>query len=359
MTTVAGHGKSAGAASAYAIAFLAAAIVCRATAAEDDGTALIEQARQLFKPLPKDMATTETPVTPERVALGRMLFFDPRVSLDGTASCVRCHQPALYGTDGLAVAIGTQGRLNARNAPTVLNAALQFVEHWHGDRASVEDQASKSLLGPASFGNPDHATAMAKVEALGYGLLFKAAFPGEQKPVTGANWGKAIGAYERTLVTPSAFDAYLEGNAQALPPLAKAGLSKFIGYGCAGCHNGVGVGGGTYQKFGLVKDYWSATGSKQIDKGRFEFTKDPADLYVFKVPGLRNVAMTPPYFHDGSVHALADAVRVMADVQLGKRLDAEDVTELVAFLNSLTGPLPESFATAPELPAAAFPGTGP
>lgn len=359
MTTAAKYEKSTGAASAFVVAFLAATIVCRATAAEDADTALIEQARQLFKPVPKDMATSETPVTPERVALGRMLFFDPRVSLDGTVSCARCHQPALYGTDGLPVSIGTQGRLNARNAPTVLNAALQFVEHWHGDRASVEDQASKSLLGPASFGNPDHATAMVKVEALGYGPMFEAAFPGEQKPVTGANWGKSIGAYERTLVTPSAFDAYLEGNAQALPPLARAGLSKFIGYGCAGCHNGVGVGGGMYRKFGLVKEYWSATGSKQIDKGRFEFTNDPADLYVFKVPGLRNVAMTPPYFHDGSVHALADAVRVMADVQLGKSLDAEDVAQLIAFLESLTGRLPEQFVTAPELPPSAFPVAGP
>lgn len=317
--------------------------------------ALLHQAQALFKPLPKDMGAPEFPVTPERVALGRALFFDPRISLDGTVSCAKCHQPSLYGTDALPTPIGVKDRSNPRNAPTVLNAAAQFVEHWRGDRTSVEDQAVKALIGPPSFGQPDLATAMAKIEAInGYPPLFQKAFPNDKHPITPENWGKAIGAYERTLVTPAPFDAYLKGDSKAISPMAKAGLQKFINTGCATCHNGVGIGGGTFQKFGVHEDYWKATGSQKIDKGRFDVTKDPADTYVFKVPSLRNVAMTPPYFHDGSVSSLAEAVRIMAEVQLGQKLSGQDIEQIAAFLNSLTGPLPEDFAAVPTLPVAAF-----
>lgn len=323
--------------------------------ADTSANTLLQQARQVFIPLPDSMATPDHPVTPERVALGRVLFFDPRISLDGTVSCARCHQPSLYGTDGLAASIGVKSRPNPRNAPTVLNAALEFVAHWRGDRKDVEDQATKALVGPPSFGQPDFGAAMAKIEAIpGYSELFKQAFPKAPNPVTPENWGTAIGAYERTLVTPSPFDAYLKGDAKAMPSAALSGLKKFMDYGCASCHSGVGVGGGMYMKFGLTEDYWKATGSKVIDKGRFDVTKNPADMYVFKVPSLRNVAMTPPYFHDGSVSTLPEAVRVMARVQLGRTLSDEDVKDLVAFLDTLTGKLPADFATAPVLPPAGF-----
>ncbi len=328
---------------------------CVGMAAAADNQALLKQAQALFKPLPQDMATPEFPLTPERVALGRMLFFDPRVSLDGTVSCTRCHQPALYGTDALPTSIGVKDRANPRNAPTVLNAALQIAEHWRGDRKNVEDQATKALIGPPSFGQPDFGAAMAKLKAIeGYAPLFQKAFPNDKDPITAKNWGLAIGAYERTLVTPAPFDAYLRGDTHALTPQAQAGLRKFIATGCASCHNGVDIGGGAFQKFGVVEDYWKATGSKAIDKGRFDVTKDPADMYVFKVPSLRNVAMTPPYFHDGSVASLSAAIHIMARVQLGKQLPDEDVRDIVAFLDSLTGELPEDFAVAPVLPAAAF-----
>jgi cytochrome c peroxidase len=240
----------------------------------------------------------------------------------------------------------------------VLDAALQFAAHWRADRKSVEDQATQALVGPPSFGNASYEEAMARLRALpGYTAQFARAFPGQPDPVTPENWGKAIGAYERTLVTPSPFDAYLAGDRTALPPAARAGLQEFIGLGCATCHNGAGVGGGMLQKFGLVEDYWKETGSPTPDKGRFDVTHDPADLYVFKVPSLRNVAMTPPYFHDGSVAALPDAVRVMAKVQLGRTLTEPQVEQLVAFLDSLTGRLPDDFVRAPILPAAEF-GTG-
>jgi cytochrome c peroxidase len=324
-----------------------------------DDQALLKQAQGLFKPLPASMTTSEFPVTPERVRLGRMLFFDPRISLDGTVSCSKCHQPGLYGTDALGKPIGVKDRENPRNAPTVLNAALQFAAHWRGDRKNVEDQATQALVGPPSFGNPNYDAAMAKIKAIpGYTELFRKAFPGETDPVTPENWGKAIGAYERTLVTPAPFDAYLKGNVRALNPNARVGLSKFIATGCAGCHSGVNVGGGMFQKFGVTEDYWNETHSKTVDKGRFDVTKNPADMYVFKVPSLRNVARTPPYFHDGSVPTLPEAVRVMAKVQLAKTLSDQDVNDIVAFLESLTGRPPKDFENLPLLPAAGFAPAG-
>jgi cytochrome c peroxidase len=319
---------------------------------------LRSQAQQVFKPLPITMASDDNPVTPDKVTLGRLLFFETRVSIDGTVSCSRCHEPFLYATDALAKPIGAEHRVNPRNAPTVLNAALQISSHWRGDRKNVEDQATKALTGAASFGNPSFNVPMARLKAIPeYSAMFAKAFPGQPDPVTPDNWGKAIGAYERTLVTPSPFDAYLQKTDGVLSPEAEKGLRDFIQLGCAGCHNGAGVGGGMYQKFGLVEEYWKATGSKEIDKGRFDVTKNTADMYVFKVPSLRNVAMTPPYFHDGSVAALSGAVKIMARVQLGRTLDEEQTSHLVAFLNSLTGNLPETLAQVPLLPAAAFAGS--
>lgn len=338
-----------------ALALAGAALASAAASSAVDDAALLKQAQSLFKPLPKDMASAEFPVTAERVDLGRRLFFDPRISLDGTVSCSKCHQPGLYGTDALATPIGVKDRANPRNSPTVLNAALQVSAHWRGDRTSVEDQAIKALVGPPSFGNPDFDAAVAKIKAIpGYADLFRKAFPSETDPVSVQNWGKAIGAYERTLVTPSPFDDYLAGNVQALGETARAGLKKFVDTGCAACHNGVGVGGATYQKFGVIEEYWKQTHSQPVDKGRFDVTSNAADMYVFKVPGLRNVAMTAPYFHDGSVATLPEAVKVMARVQLGKDLPDEDVKAIVAFLESLTGRLPADFQPT-VLPAARFP----
>ena len=176
------------------------------------GADLLNDARNNFQALPKDMATPEFPITPSRVELGRKLFFDPRISVDGTVSCARCHQPALYGRDGLPKARGAHDTLNPRKAPTILNAALQFKAHWRGDRENVEDEAKQVLIGLFSFINPDYASAIARIKAIpGYADLFRKEFPGDPDPVTPDNWVKAIGAFERTLVTPSRFDAFLAG----------------------------------------------------------------------------------------------------------------------------------------------------
>jgi cytochrome c peroxidase len=244
-----------------------------------------------------------------------------------------------------------KGKQMPRNAPTVLNVAAHISDNWRGERKDVEDQAVSAAIGVFSTGNADHAAWIAQIQAIsGYLPMFQRAFPNEERPITPVNLGLAIGAYERTLVTPALFDSYLDGNISALAPQAREGLRTFIKAGCVACHNGVGVGGALYQKFGVYMDYWKATGSTEIDKGRFDVTKNESDLYVFKVPSLRNVAMTAPYFHDGSVATLSEAVRVMASTQIGAALADKEVQDIVTFLNSLTGELPKDFATVPTLP---------
>jgi cytochrome c peroxidase len=312
-----------------------------------DAKKLLDDAQQSFQPL------APTPVAKDslqavRAELGRRLFFENRVSMDGNVNCSHCHLPDKQASDGLPKAIGVFGKENPRNAPSVFNAALNFKQHWRGDRESLEEQAEKSLLGPASFGNPDQATAMGKLKAIpAYAGAFAKAFPDEKDPINSKNWGTAVAAFEWTLLTPSKFDAFLSGDANALSPQEQAGLRKFIDTGCASCHNGAGVGGNSFQKFGVTGDYWKETGVKTPDKGRADVTKDDADLYVFKVPSLRNVAKTAPYFHDGSVEDLTKAVKIMGKVQLGKTLSDKDAADIVAFLGSLTGAVPANYA-APE-----------
>ena len=341
-----------------ALSFIACAVlvgVVSVVAAQSSEQTLLERAQQLFKALPADAATAEHPLTPERVALGKILFFETRASIDGTVSCAKCHLPSLHGAEGLPTSFGNMGKAIPRNAPTVFNTALQFVQHYGGNRKDVEEQAEKALISPLAYGNADYAAAEAKLRAIpGYRSLFEKTFPGEAEPITAKNWAKAIGAYERTLLTPAPFDRYLAGDQNALSGQAKTGLDKFINTGCVGCHSGVVVGGTMYQKFGITQDYWTATGSKNIDKGRFNDTKNEADIYMFKVEQLRNVAVTAPYFHDGSVNDLKDAIRIMAKVQLGRDLGADDIGDIQAFLESLTGDVPKEFALVPSLPPAPF-----
>ena len=332
---------------------IAGVFASSAAEAPDLDRRLLTDAQKQFAPLPKDAATEEFPVTPDRVKLGRMLFFDPRISEDGTISCNRCHLAALYGTDALPKSIGAHDFHAPRNAPTVFNTGIYSAEHWRGELRNVEEQAHRALT--TAFGNPDVPTAVKRIKAIpDYSQLFQKAFPNEAEPVTDVNWGKAIGAFERTLMTPSRFDDYLRGKRDALTEPERKGLRVFLDTGCADCHSGAGVGGNSFEKFGVAEDYWEATGSKDIDLGRIDVTKKADDKYVFKVPGLRNVTMTPPYFHDGSAKTLPEAVRIMARVQLGKTLSDDETTAIVRFLKSLTGPIPKDFAEPPVLPPAGF-----
>jgi cytochrome c peroxidase len=313
---------------------------------------LQKQAKQIFSPLPPVMSSEKNPITPEKIKLGKILFYETRISVDGTVSCVRCHPFALYAADGLKKSIGNNCKPNPRNAPTILNAAGQISAHWIGNRIDVEDQAKQSVIGPPSFGMPSYEAVEKKLKEIkGYAELFKRAFPGETDPITVENLAKAVGAFERTLVTPSHFDSYLKGDFVALNGQEKMGLKAYMEAGCIMCHFGPYVGGQMYQKFGIFEPYWKYTKSDPLDEGRYVVTKNEADKYVFKVPIHRNVAKTAPYFHDGSVDKLEDAVWIMGKIQLGKDLSKSQVEEIVAFLKSLTGKIPEDALKVPLLPS--------
>jgi cytochrome c peroxidase len=325
--------------------------VCLFALVKAQENAVLSQAKSLFGSLPRVIESRDNPITPEKVELGKMLFYDTRISVDGTVSCFKCHWINLYATDGLRKSIGNNYKLNPRNAPTVFNAAGQISEHWIGNRTSVEDQAKQALIGPPSYGLASYEDAMKKLKAIkGYSLLFQKTFPGENDPVSADNFGKAVGAFERTLVTPSRFDDFVRGNAKALTQKEQNGLKTFMETGCSGCHNSPYVGGQMFQKFGLTQPYWNLTHSPEPDSGRYTVTKNVADIYVFKVPPLRNVAMTAPYFHDGSVDHLLDAVKIMAQLQLGKTLTDAQAEDIVTFLNSLTGQIPYEALKVPVLP---------
>jgi cytochrome c peroxidase len=314
--------------------------------------ALLKQAKSIFGALPHLMTSEKNPITPEKVKLGKILFYETRISVDGTVSCARCHPIGLYAADGLKKSIGNNCKVNPRNAPTILNAAGQISAHWIGNRTDVEDQARQSVVGPPSFGMPSYEAVENKLrEIRGYMDLFKKTFPADNNPITVDNFAKAIGAFERTLVTPSRFDSFLKSDVAALKDQEKRGLKIYMEAGCIMCHFGPYLGGQMYQKFGVFEPYWKYTKSEPIDEGRYVVTKNEADKYVFKVPIHRNVEKTPPYFHDGSIDKLEDAVWIMGKIQLGKDLDKTQVEEVVTFLKSLTGKIPEDALRVPFLPS--------
>lgn len=313
---------------------------------------LMHRAKSTFGPLPASMPSPDNPITPEKVKLGNVLFWEPRISSDGVVSCAKCHPMGLYAVDGLRKSVGNHCKENPRNDPTILNAAAQISAHWIGNRTSVEDQAKQALVGPPSYGMPSYEAVEKILRGMpGYVTMFKQAFPGEKEPVTADNFAKAVGAFERTLVTPAPFDDFMKGNATALTDQQKRGLKIFLDAGCITCHFSPYLGGQIYQKFGLFGPYETFTKSQQVDEGRFVVTKNSSDKYVFKVPILRNVAETPPYFHDGSVDKLEDAVMIMGKIQLSKDLTREQTSEIAAFLKSLTGTIPEAALKVPILPS--------
>jgi cytochrome c peroxidase len=319
--------------------------------ASNEDEALLNQAKQIFGPLPKAMVSEKNPITLEKVTLGKILFYETRISIDGTISCARCHPIGLYAADGLKKSIGNNCKPNPRNAPTIFNAASQISGHWIGNRTGVEDQAKQAVIGPPSFGMPSYEAVEKKLKEIkGYAPLFAKAFPGEENPVNIDNFAKAVGAFERTLVTPSRFDAFLKGDQRALTDPQKKGLKTFIETGCITCHSSAYLGGQMYQKFGVFGPYWQYTKRKDVDEGRYVVTKNESDQYVFKVPMLRNIEMTSPYFHDGSVDHLHDAIWIMAKIQLAKIFTDQQIGDITLFLKSLTGEIPADALKVPLLP---------
>ncbi|UOO86993.1 cytochrome-c peroxidase [Neisseria arctica] len=315
---------------------------------------LLTKAQGIFQPLP-DRSEMEKihPFTDEQVKLGHQLWYEPRLSRGNTVSCNSCHNLASYGVDNLPTSPGDKSQLGARNSPTALNAALLGSQFWDGRAPDVEAQAGGPLLNPVEMAMPDEASVAAKISHIPeYQEMFKAAYPDKGGEINFANITDAIAAFERTLLTPTRWDEYLKGNISALNDQERKGVKAFIDNGCIACHSGVTLGGNSFQKFGLVDGpYWKFTGSKNHDEGRFQVTKAESDKFVFRVPGLRNVAKTYPYFHDGSVWELDKAVSIMGQAQLGKQLPKEDVDNIVAFLGTLTAPAPESARVLPVLPS--------
>jgi cytochrome c peroxidase len=275
---------------------------------------------------------------PRVVALGRRLFHDRRLSADGSVACATCHDLAKGGGDGRARSAGVGGKLGVVNAPSVYNAALNFVQFWDGRAATLEEQIGFPVTNPVEMGTSFQRVVLFLQADPGYSSAFAAAFP---TGVTEPNLRRAIADFERTLLTRgSPFDRFLAGDEHALAPDARAGYETFKSVGCVACHQGRNVGGNMFQRFGVLGDYFKDRGNvTEADYGRFNVTHNEADRFVFRVPSLRNVERTAPYFHDGSAATLTQAVQVMARYQLGRKLADEQVASIIAFLKSLSGEL--------------------
>lgn len=288
--------------------------------------------------------TTAAPITPlqpldvewTRVRLGKRLFHDPRLSRDGKIACATCHVIAEGGDDGLRKAVGIDAAVGRLNTPTVLNASLNFAQFWDGRATTLEEQVPGPIHDPKEMGS----SLESAVARLAGDAEIVARFADLYADgLTGDNMVDAIAAYERALTTPgSPFDRYLEGEDEALEPRAKRGYDLFLDLGCVSCHQGRNVGGNMFQHFGVMGDYFADRGNvTEADYGRYNVTGREEDKFMFKVPSLRNVAETAPYFHDGSAERLADAVRTMIRYQLGRPIKEEQVADIIAFLESLTG----------------------
>lgn len=324
----------------------------RADPARD--AALLERASGLFEPIPPEPPQLPgNPLTAEKIELGKMLFFEPRLSASWFLSCNSCHNMATGGVDLQPTSIGHGWHRGGRNAPTVLNSVFNFAQFWDGRAKDLMEQAQGPVQAAVEM-NSKPADVVATLNAIPeYGRRFAAVFPDDKDAVNFQNMARAIEAYEATLITPNArFDKFLRGDKAALTDREKTGLGLFMEKGCAACHNGINLGGNSYQPFGVVEKP-GAEILPQGDPGRYQVTKTASDEYVFKVPTLRNITLTPPYFHSGTVWDLEQAVAVMGRSQLGTALGDGEIAAITDFLDSLIGEMPRT-----ELPVLPTIGTG-
>lgn len=272
----------------------------------------------------------------KKVALGKRLFYDPRLSHDNSIACAGCHSLSKGGTDQRARSVGIGGALGGINAPTVFNSGLNFKQFWDGRAETLEDQIEGPTHGPKEMGSNWPEIIGKLRQDPSYAATFGALYP---EGIQSATIKDAIAVFERSLLTPnSRFDKFLRGDRAALTSQEQAGYSLFKDYGCASCHQGMNVGGNMFQVFGVMGDYFADRGTPTgADQGRANVTGHEGHIHVFKVPSLRNVALTAPYFHDASAETLEEAVKVMAKYQLGRSLSTKEVEELATFLRTLTG----------------------
>lgn len=300
---------------------------------------LQEQAQDLFGPLP-ETADIQRPIA----RLGKKLYYENSLSISKQMSCNTCHQLDKFGVDNEPTSLGhDQTTRGERNSPTVYNAYVHSSQFWDGRAEDLVEQAKGPVLNPVEMGMPDQATVIKNLRSSEeYQKLFAEAFPEVEEPVSFHNMAVAIAEFEKTLATPSRFDDFMAGQHTALTEEEQEGLRTFLKVGCTTCHTGPALGGQMFQKFGLIRGpYWDYTGSEHIDSGRVAVTGKAADKFVFKVPSLRNVAETAPYFHDGSINDLSEAIEIMGKTQLAQELTAEDIEKIEAFLRCLTGEIPE------------------
>ncbi|HYO79754.1 MAG TPA: cytochrome-c peroxidase, partial [Bryobacteraceae bacterium] len=317
------------------------AALLAATALGQDA-ALLKKAQGMFKQIPAaPPALAANPATPDKVELGKLLFFDPRLSSSWLISCNTCHNLSLGGVDLLETSVGHGWQKGPRNSPTVLNAVFNMAQFWDGRAKDLKEQAMGPVQAAVEMNSTPQRTVSTLKSIPDYVARFRKAFPGEADPVTFENMARAIETFEATLITPeSRFDQYLAGKTEALNAAEKRGLEVFMSKGCAPCHSGVNFGGQGYFPFGVVEKPGSEI-LPQTDRGRFAVTRTASDEYVFKSPSLRNISLTAPYFHSGKVWDLRQAVAVMGTAQLGAKLTEAEVDSIVAFLKTLTGRQPQ------------------
>lgn len=311
---------------------------------DKDGYEILDKAQIFFQPI--SSVEMDAPA-PDKVELGKYLYFDTRLSGEGNISCNSCHNLNTYGVDNLPLSPGdAPGTMGTRNSPTVFHAALHKMQFWDGRAQDVEEQAGGPILNPLEHNIKDEQQLIDRLKNVDiYQQMFGKAY-GENS-ITFDNLTHAIGAFERTLIPESRFDKFLEGDVTALNDQEKRGLNSFIDNGCITCHSGVVLGGQMLQKFGLYSDYWKHTESEIVDLGLYEISESELDKYFFKVPGLRNITHTGPYFHDGSVDNLKKAVEIMAKLQTTAELSSADLDDIVAFFDSLSSDIPNDVKKSP------------
>jgi cytochrome c peroxidase len=308
-------------------------LLVTANAFADDVDLLMSRANRFFSPLPETMPGSEND-TPERIALGKKLYFEKRLSINDKQSCASCHilENGFAGVDNLPTSPGARGEKGTRNSPTVLNSGWQDSQFWDGRAEDLVEQAKGPILNPIEMGMPDEKTVEQKIRGIAeYQSVFAKAFPNNKPAITYQNIAEAIAAFERTLITPSRFDDFMNGDAAALSIIEQRGLKEFLKVDCKSCHDGKLLGGETYEPIGKENPY-----ENQADQGIYTLTKDEDDRMFFKVSPLRNVALTAPYFHDGKIESLEQAVRKMGKLQLNEELTDQQVSDITSFLKALT-----------------------
>ena len=331
------------------LAFLSFMMMISLTEGAFAEQALQDKAASLFEPIPSQAPQLKSnPATPAKLKLGKMLYFEPRLSASQLISCQTCHNVGLAGTDLQETSVGHGWQKGPRNAPTVFNAVFNVAQFWDGRADDLAEQAKGPVQASIEMNNKPKRVVETLSSMPQYVEQFKAAFPDEKQPVTFENVAKAIEVFEATLITPGApFDEYIRGDTDALNQTEKEGLEIYINKGCSSCHFGVNLGGKGYYPFGVIEKPQEAI-RPESDLGRYQVTNTAGDKYVFKSPSLRNVAITQPYFHSGKVWNLLDAVKIMGSTQLGYTLTDQEAQKVTAFLQTLTGKQPE--VTHPVLP---------